>query len=121
MTRTVMVIDDDDKTLRISELLIRSFGYSPILVNDPRSGLEKIADEPPSLILLDLMMPSMNGLQFLDERRKIPGAMAVPVVIFSAWKLNEEELSLYRNDIAEIALKPVEPARLKRILKQHLG
>ncbi len=121
MTGQILVIDDDEKILRIFNLLIKSFGYSPVLVNDPVKGLEMLRENPPSLILLDLMMSSMNGLQFLDERRKIPGALKVPVVILSAWRLNDEELAPYADSIAEVVVKPVEPARLKEVIARHTG
>jgi len=116
-----MIIDDNDKVLRISELLIESFGYSPIPVNDPREGLRILSEDPPSLILLDLMMSPMDGSEFLDERRKIPGALEIPVVVCSAWRLTEEELAPYKDEIAGIVTKPVEPALLRELLKNHLG
>ncbi len=121
MTKKVLVIDDDEKNLRILNLLIKSFGYSPVTVNDPRIGLDILESDPPALILLDLMMSPMNGLQFLDERRKLPGALNVPVVILSAWKLNDEELAPYADSIAGVVIKPVEPARLKEIIAQYSG
>jgi len=121
MAKKVMIIDDNDKVLRISELLIESFGYSPIPVNDPREGLRILSEDPPSLILLDLMMSPMDGSEFLDERRKIPGALEIPVVVCSAWRLTEEELAPYKDEIAGIVSKPVEPALLRELLKNHLG
>lgn len=121
MPEKVMIIDDNDRVLRITGLLIRSFGYTPITINDPREGLRLISEDPPSLILLDLMMSPMDGSQFLDERRKIPGALDIPVMICSAWRLTEEELAPYKDEIVGIITKPVEPAQLREILKEHLG
>lgn len=120
MSKKVMIIDDNEKFLRITGLLIQSFGYTLITLNDPREGLEMISRDPPSLILLDIMMSPMDGSQFLDERRKIPGALDIPVVICSAWRLTEEELAPYRNEIVGVIAKPVEPALLREILKDHL-
>lgn len=119
MTQRILVIDDDEKILRIFNLLITSFGYSAILVDDPAKGLEILQNDPPALILLDLMMSPMNGLQFLDERRKIPGALRVPVVILSALRLNDEEFAPYADSVAEVVIKPVEPAQLKEIIERY--
>ena len=121
MSKKVMIIDDNEKFLRITGLLIQSFGYTLITLNDQQEGLEMISRDPPSLILLDIMMSPMDGSQFLDERRKIPGALDIPVVICSAWRLTEEELAPYRNEIVGVIAKPVEPALLREILKDHLG
>lgn len=119
MAKRILVIDDDEKILRIFNLLITSFGYSPILVNDPAEGLKILQNDPPALILLDLMMSPMNGLQFLDERKKIPGALHVPVVILSALRLNDDEFAPYADSVAEVAIKPVEPAQLKEIIARY--
>ncbi|WP_052379703.1 response regulator [Methanoculleus sp. MH98A] len=119
MTKEILVVDDDEKILRIFNLLIKSFGYSPILVNDPVKGLEMLRDNPPALILLDLMMSPMSGLEFLEERRKVPGASNVPVVILSALRLNNEEFAPYADSVAEVIVKPVEPAQLKEIIARY--
>lgn len=119
MTKEILVIDDDEKILRIFNLLIKSFGYPPILVNDPAKGLEVLRNDPPALILLDLMMSPMSGLEFLEERRKIPGASNVPVVILSALRLTDEEFAPYANSVAEVAVKPVEPTQLKEIIARY--
>ncbi|NLM30214.1 MAG: response regulator [Methanomicrobiales archaeon] len=121
MAKRIMIIDDDDRVLRIFELLIESFGYSPVPIDNPGDGLRMLSEDPPALVLLDIVMPSMDGLEFLAERRKIPGAREIPVVICSAWRLTGEELALYGDEIAEIITKPVEPARLRESLKSHLG
>ncbi|MFA5613618.1 MAG: response regulator [Methanoculleus sp.] len=121
MAKRIMIIDDDDRILRIFELLIKSFGYSPVPINDPGVGLRMLSEDPPALVLLDIVMPSMSGLEFLAERRKIPGALEIPVVICSAWRLTEEELAIYRDEIAGFVTKPIEPAQLREILKGYLG
>ena len=121
MTKRVMIIDDDDRVLKIFELFVRSFGYKAIPVSDPNEGLRMLSDNPPSLILLDLMMSPMDGSKFLDERRKIAGALDIPVVICSAWRPTVEELAAYKDEIAGILPKPVESAQLREILEKLIG
>lgn len=121
MAKRILIVDDDEKILRIFNLLITSFGYTPVLVSDPAKGLEVLQDDPPALILLDLMMSPMSGLEFLEERKKIPGASDVPVVILSALRLNDEEFAPYANSVSEVAIKPIEPAQLKEIIARHVS
>lgn len=121
MAKRILIVDDDEKILRIFNLLITSFGYTPVLVSDPAKGLEVLQDDPPALILLDLMMSPMSGLEFLEERKKVSGASDVPVVILSALRLNDEEFAPYANSVSEVAIKPIEPAQLKEIIARHVS
>ena len=56
-----------------------------------RAALERLAEDLPNLILLDLIMPEMDGFEFLDEMRKTPAYRKVPVVVVTAADLTEED------------------------------
>lgn len=82
-----ILLAEDDQPLReaMRELLVDA-GYSVEAVSNGRDALEYIQDseQPPKLILLDLMMPIMDGWQFLDEQQKTPRTASIPVVVLSA-------------------------------------
>jgi signal transduction histidine kinase/CheY-like chemotaxis protein len=84
-TRSVLVVDDDGDILQsVTELLVAE-GYQARGATNGQEALEYLHREAaPALILLDLMMPTMNGWQFLDQRAREPALAAVPVVLLSA-------------------------------------
>jgi len=83
MSKKILVVEDD-KFLRelISRKLI-SEGYNVIEAVDGEEGIKKIKTEKPELILLDLILPGIDGFQVLSETKKDPSLVSIPVIILS--------------------------------------
>jgi CheY-like chemotaxis protein len=86
MSRRVLIVEDNEATRESLAFLLQSAGYATAEAADGREALDLLhtQEPPPRLILLDLMMPHMDGWQFLRERRKEPPLAEVPVVLFTA-------------------------------------
>ena len=81
---TILVVDDDpDLRLALVDVLEES-GYRVLTAEHGRAALEVLETERPNLILLDVMMPVMNGLDFAAQIQKDPARATIPIVIFSA-------------------------------------
>lgn len=88
---TVLVIEDDEATRR---LVARSLGgedWNVVEAVNGRAGLERVAEAKPDIILLDLMMPEMDGFEFLSELRKQPEMRDIPVVVVTAAELSDDD------------------------------
>jgi two-component system, chemotaxis family, chemotaxis protein CheY len=81
---TVLVIEDDPDMREIERAALGSAGFEVMVATNGREGLEALERQRPCVILLDLMMPIMDGLTFLSECRKRHLADSVPVVCVSA-------------------------------------
>lgn len=81
--KRVLVVDDDQFVLKVYQSKFESEGIRAEVAADPASALEHVRRSPPDLILLDLMLPGMNGVELLGQIRSIPGAGAVPVIVFT--------------------------------------
>ena len=82
----ILIIEDDDDIRAVYSTTLRSAGYRVVTVADGEEALLylRVAPVPPRLILLDLMMPRMNGWQFRAAQRRIPALADIPVVVISA-------------------------------------
>jgi CheY-like chemotaxis protein len=84
-SRTVLVVDDDQDLLDVTQFVLEGEGYG---VATARNGEEALvllrAGPPPALVLLDLMMPVMNGWEFLEARARDPALQAIPVLVLTA-------------------------------------
>lgn len=92
--RCILLIEDDDDTRESLRYILESKGYVVVEAAHARHALEWLADNTvPCLILLDLMMPVMNGLEFLDVLRRDPRHAKTPVVLISAWPREAAQVS----------------------------
>jgi DNA-binding response OmpR family regulator len=83
MTKKVLIIEDDKFLRELLGKKLSSLSYNPILAIDGEEGLEKIKKEKPDVVLLDLMLPGMNGFEVLEKAKKDPTISNIPVIILS--------------------------------------
>jgi PAS domain S-box-containing protein len=102
--RPILVVDDDTKMLRIIEPILARAGFRAVCVQSGLQALEVSAAETPALIILDLMMPELDGFEFLAAFRKLAACRDVPIVIWTAQDLTlEQELRLRRSASAVVS------------------
>jgi CheY-like chemotaxis protein len=84
-------VDDDKQGRRKLQQLLEREGWSVLQAENGREALDRIAQQRPELILLDLMMPVMDGFEFSLELRRNPAWRNIPVVVLTAKDLTEED------------------------------
>ena len=84
MAEKILIVDDDRDTLRLVGLLLQRKGYEIIAAERGSQGLEKVFQETPDLILLDVMMPDMDGFEVLRQVRGNAKTSNIPVIMFTA-------------------------------------
>jgi two-component system, chemotaxis family, chemotaxis protein CheY len=81
---SVLVVDDDPDICEVIKTILELYDYRVLTARDGADALEQLqAGARPSVIILDLMMPRMNGLQFRDEQTRDPALRTIPVVILT--------------------------------------
>jgi CheY-like chemotaxis protein len=90
----ILFVDDDAITLEILAKAAEVLGHQSILCNTSEQALIMAAERHPDLIMLDMMMPDMDGLSILSRLREQPGTAGIPIVMLSAGvNLNDDELA----------------------------
>ena len=79
----ILVVDDEDRSLRLVEAMLAPEGYDVVLAHSGQEGLEMIRDTSPDIVLLDIMMPGMNGYEVLSILRQQSN---IPVIMLTAKK-----------------------------------
>jgi signal transduction histidine kinase/DNA-binding response OmpR family regulator/HAMP domain-containing protein len=103
---SILVVEDDLPTREALCRTLTSIGYVAHETVNGRSGLDWLAAHPaPSLILLDLMMPEMDGFEFLRELRKQPAFVDIPVIVVTAKELTAEDVRILRGQTERIITK----------------
>ncbi|MFQ5757365.1 MAG: response regulator, partial [Acidiferrobacterales bacterium] len=89
--RRVLLVEDDARTRKMLRTRLEKQGWPVIEAENGRVALERMAEGLPDLILLDLMMPEMDGFQFVDHVRTQEGWRSIPIIVITAKDLNEED------------------------------
>lgn len=121
----ILVIDDDQEILNLIRLSLEQAGFRVIRTTKSEEGLAMVLQEKPDLLLLDVMMPDIDGLELLRRVRRHPTMGKMPAIIISARasSLNQQrmlQLSLTDQDVDAYIGKPFNPAALLQTVKEVL-
>jgi DNA-binding response OmpR family regulator len=116
-TRTILVVDDEPSSVDMLGFLLEEHGYRVMTAQDGRDALELTAREPVDLILSDVMMPVMNGVDLCAELQRRDGRAAVPLILVSA---AVEWIQLNGCEPAAVMPKPVDVDELMRRIRRTL-
>ena len=118
---SILIIEDHPMTLDLFRTKLEMENYNVELASDGMIGLEKALTTNPDLVLLDLMLPRLSGLEILGELRKNPKTIKTPIVILSNWEDEEDikkGLELGANDF--LLKSHITPKEVVRKIKQLL-
>ena len=115
----VLIVEDDEPTRQVLRRTMEKQGWAVTEANNGVVGLERLRRHTPSLILLDLMMPEMDGFEFLAELRQHEAWQALPVVVLTSKDLTAEERALLSGKVERILQKGMysREALLKEVKK----
>jgi len=106
-TATVLVVDDDRSALDILTRLLEKEGFTPVPANSGRRALELLATQTVDVILLDVMMPEMDGFQVCGELRAQESTRDIPVILVTAKDDMETRLTGMKLGVSEFLAKPI--------------
>ena len=119
--RPVLVVDDDPKALKLLEIMLSQADYSMIPCTDGESGLAAVEKLHPSAVVLDLMMPHMDGFDFLARLRQSEVGRTIPVIVWTSKDLSTEERARLTKTSQAILLKgQTDSSSLIAELERHL-
>jgi CheY-like chemotaxis protein len=87
----ILLVEDDTTTREMVRRMLQKQGWEVVEAENGRAGLERVNEDMPELILLDLMMPEMDGFQFITELRRKPAWRSIPVIVITAMDLSPED------------------------------
>ncbi|MFP4057447.1 MAG: HD-GYP domain-containing protein [Candidatus Brocadiia bacterium] len=111
-SRTVLVVDDIDTNRLALRQFLKPHGFRVVEARDGVEALEKVAQEPPDLVLLDIMMPRLNGLEVCRRLKSDPATRLIPVVFMTALDANEDHVRALEAGADDFLNKPFNRALL---------
>ncbi|MDY6795760.1 MAG: response regulator [Actinomycetota bacterium] len=120
MSESILIVDDDITIVNLLEKLLKFNDFETRVAYSGREALRFIKNDPPDLVLLDIMMPEMDGFQVLIELRGDPATNQMPVVLLTALDDDGHTLGDWVRKTDGYVTKPFEPSELIAVVRMVL-
>lgn len=117
----VLVVEDEEDLASLVEVNLELAGHRVTVARDGGEGLERARELRPDLVLLDVMMPKMDGWQVLTALKADPAVADIPVVMLTAKVQDQDQIRGWSAGAAEYITKPFSPLSLSQVLKDVLA
>jgi len=107
-TKKVLIVEDNEKNLKLMRDLLQFNGYEIIETDNAETGIQLAASEQPGLILMDIQLPGMDGIQALAELRAADQTRHIPVIAVTASVMTHDRNQLMDAGFDDYQLKPLE-------------
>lgn len=121
MAEKILIVDDDVQTLRLVGLMLERQGYKILAASNGTQAITMARSEHPDLILLDVMMPDVDGYSVARTLRKEPETTDIPILMFTAKAQVEDKIAGYESGADDYLTKPIHPAELTAHMRAILS
>jgi DNA-binding response OmpR family regulator len=119
--KNILIVEDVEDHLEIVKIILEQHNYNILTATNGKTGLESAQKNLPNLIILDVMLPEMNGYEVCRALRSDQKTKAIPVIMLSV-KSNPEDIEAgYKSGANEYITKPFNLEELIKKVKKHLG
>jgi CheY-like chemotaxis protein/MinD-like ATPase involved in chromosome partitioning or flagellar assembly len=121
MAEKILIVDDDLDSLKLIGLMLQRQGYEVVAANAGMQALAKAASDHPNLIILDIMMPDMDGYEVCRRLRANAETRSIPIIMFTAKTLVDDKVAGFEAGADDYLTKPTHPAELASRVKNVLA
>lgn len=121
MKPKILVVDDEPDALEVLGFKLKEAGYAPLFAKDGARAIAAAREERPALIVLDLMLPEVDGLEVCKILRRDPGTAAIPIIMLTARAAEMDRVLGLELGADDYVTKPFSPRELVLRIKKLLG
>lgn len=118
MSKRILAVDDEKHIVRLIQVNLERAGYTVETAFDGQEALQKVADNPPDMIVLDWMMPQLNGMETLKRLKANPATENIPVIMPTAKSQDADVLKGWQSGVDSYLTKPFNPMELLAFVKR---
>jgi len=117
---SILIIDDSPTDVRVFTHVLERAGHQVAAVNNAEEGVERVRSAPPDLVIMDIIMPGMNGFQATRTLSRDPATAAVPIVMISTKSMETDRVWGLRQGARAFLTKPVNERALLACIAELL-
>jgi CheY-like chemotaxis protein len=121
IAKSALIVEDDPQTADLTQRTLEKYGWKTSIAPNGRIALESLSTAPPDLILLDLMMPEMDGFEFVCKMNQNPNWTLIPVVVLTAMDLDETQEQFFKDrSISVLRKNGLAFSQIMAYLRDHI-
>lgn len=118
MPRKILAVDDEKHIVKLVQANLVRHGYEVVTAHDGKEALQKVAEEHPDLVILDVMMPFMDGFEVLQTMRRNKATRDIPVIMLTAKTQDTDIFKGWQSGVDCYLTKPFNPMELVSFVKR---
>ena len=121
MTKTIMIVEDNDLNMKLSNDLLRAHGYETLPMRHGHEALETLKSRRPDLIIMDIQLPEISGLEVTRIIKQDEGLRDIPVIAVTAFAMKGDEERIRQGGCEGYLSKPISVVSFLQTVKSFLG
>jgi DNA-binding response OmpR family regulator len=121
MAKKILAVDDEKHIVRLVQINLQKEGYEVITASNGREALDKMAEQAPDLVVMDVMMPEMDGFEALQNMKANDATASIPVIMLTAKAQDADVFRGWQSGADLYLTKPFNPGELITFVKRILG
>ena len=121
MSKKILIVEDNPQNMKVVQMALRPHGYTLLEATDGEKALRAVSNGArPDLIIMDIQLPKMNGLEVTRRLRQIPGFSRIPIIAVTAYAMRGDEEKIVEAGCDVYLPKPINTRELPRLVAEML-
>lgn len=120
MNEKILIVEDNPQNMRLMEMVLSAKGYTIVKATDGKEALDKAMRERPDLILMDIQLPKLNGLEVTRKLRETPAFSNIPIIALTAYAMKGDKQRFIDGGCDAYLSKPINTHELPGVIAQML-
>jgi two-component system, cell cycle response regulator DivK len=121
MAKTVLIVEDSELNMRLFNDLLEAFGYKTVKSRDGRQAIPLAREHKPDLIIMDIQLPEISGLELTDRLKKDEALKHIPVVAVTAFAMRGDEQKIMAAGCDAYLSKPISVTTFLETIRKFIG
>lgn len=121
MAKKVLIVEDDPRNMKLVMITLKSCGYELINATNGEEAVNKTFDEKPDIILMDMQLPKLSGLDATKQIRGNPDFVDIPILALTAYAMKGDEEKYIESGCTAYMSKPINTRELPAVVAELLG
>jgi two-component system cell cycle response regulator DivK len=120
MNEKVLIVEDNPSNMRLMEMTLRGKGYTLLKATDGEKALDMVLTKQPDLIIMDIQLPKLSGLEAIEKIREVPVFSSIPIIALTAYAMKGDKEEIINAGCDAYLSKPINTRELPFVIAQVL-